>query len=991
MLIVAAVWGRSLTNIILIIGIIYWTSTARLIRAQVKSVRERVYVKRARALGAGHNRLVFRHVLPQVMPLLVANTVLMVAVAIFAETAIAFLGLGDPSLTSWGLLIENAFDRQAISTGAWWAIVPPGRLRDGGDPGLHDARHGHRGRPEPAARVEPPVGAALPAAPAAGEGAAVSAPVLEARDLHVWFDARRRPRAARRARRLVRARARRALRAGRRVRLRQDDDDPGADGAPAARRRRSPAASCSTARTCWPAARRACSPHRWKDVAMVFQGAMNAFNPVQRIGRQLVEPMELHGTPSGKAARARARELLDLVGIPARPRRPLPARALRRHAPAGGDRDGPGLRAEGAPGRRADDGARRDGAGPDPGAAGVALGRARAGADPGDPRPAGGGPGVPAGGGDVRRPDRRDRADGHAVPRARPPVHAAAVRGDARPRRLEQVVSIPGAPPRLDAPLLGCPFRAALRPGVRTCADGRPRRRGRSASATRRHATGPRPVARIARVGARSSAAARGRGPARPATRSRAGSSARVAARRRPSCARSTGSRSRCEQGELLALVGESGCGKTTTAHATLRLLDAHSGSIRFDGTRHHAPAAARAAAAAPADAADLAGPVRVARPALPGERRSSRSRCWSTASAARRPSAGRRVAQALERAGLTPGGAVPGPLPARAVGRAAAAGGDRRRAWCWSPSCWWPTSRSRCSTCRCAPGSSACWTSLRRSGLGILMITHDLSTAVHYADRIAVMYLGRIVEEGPAREVVANPRHPYTRALVSVVPRPDPRHAERPQLLPGRRRTPCGIPSGCRFHPRCPIAEPRCSRGAPGARGGRAAAARGVPPGSTGRLPCCRRGPLRRRRLGEPVPRGLAFQRPRGHRRAVRRGRRVPDRPVRPAVARARRDRRGLAPTREDEPGSWTFEVVAVHRSPTAAFVEGRVHYPEDGRRFANLWQIELDGEGRATRYVEWWMEPRRPHYGRLATIDGSRPGAADPGRRTAVVEERR
>jgi peptide/nickel transport system permease protein len=126
MLIVAAVWGRSLTNIILIIGVIYWTSTARLVRAQVKSVRERVYVKRARALGAGHSRLVFRHVLPQVMPLLVANTVLMVAVAIFAETAIAFLGLGDPSLTSWGLLIENAFDRQAISTGAWWAVVPPG-------------------------------------------------------------------------------------------------------------------------------------------------------------------------------------------------------------------------------------------------------------------------------------------------------------------------------------------------------------------------------------------------------------------------------------------------------------------------------------------------------------------------------------------------------------------------------------------------------------------------------------------------------------------------------------------------------------------------------------------------------------------------------------------------------------------------------------------------------------------------------------------------
>jgi peptide/nickel transport system permease protein len=126
MIIVAAIWGRSLRNIILIIGIIYWTSTARLIRAQVKSVRERSYVRRTRALGASHTRTITRHVVPQIAPLLVANTVLMVAFAIFAETAIAFLGLGDPNLTSWGLLIENAFARDAISVGAWWAIVPPG-------------------------------------------------------------------------------------------------------------------------------------------------------------------------------------------------------------------------------------------------------------------------------------------------------------------------------------------------------------------------------------------------------------------------------------------------------------------------------------------------------------------------------------------------------------------------------------------------------------------------------------------------------------------------------------------------------------------------------------------------------------------------------------------------------------------------------------------------------------------------------------------------
>lgn len=128
MIVVAAIWGPSLSHIIIVIGILLWTSTARVIRAQVKSVRERVYVKRARALGAGHTRIVLQHVLPQVAPLLIANTVLTVAVAIFDETALSFLGLGDPSTTSLGKVIENAFQRAAISSGAWWAIVPPGAL-----------------------------------------------------------------------------------------------------------------------------------------------------------------------------------------------------------------------------------------------------------------------------------------------------------------------------------------------------------------------------------------------------------------------------------------------------------------------------------------------------------------------------------------------------------------------------------------------------------------------------------------------------------------------------------------------------------------------------------------------------------------------------------------------------------------------------------------------------------------------------------------------
>jgi peptide/nickel transport system permease protein len=128
MIVVAAIWGPSLFHIVIVIGILLWTSTARVIRAQVKSVRERVYVKRARSLGAGHTRIIFRHVLPQIAPLLIANTVLTIAVAIFDETALSFLGLGDPSRISLGKVIENAFQRAAISSGAWWAIVPPGAL-----------------------------------------------------------------------------------------------------------------------------------------------------------------------------------------------------------------------------------------------------------------------------------------------------------------------------------------------------------------------------------------------------------------------------------------------------------------------------------------------------------------------------------------------------------------------------------------------------------------------------------------------------------------------------------------------------------------------------------------------------------------------------------------------------------------------------------------------------------------------------------------------
>jgi peptide/nickel transport system ATP-binding protein len=90
-------------------------------------------------------------------------------------------------------------------------------------------------------------------------------------------------------------------------------------------------------------------------------------------------------------------------------------------------------------------------------------------------------------------------------------------------------------------------------------------------------------------------------------------------------------------------------------------------------------------------------------------------------------------------------------------------------------------------------------------------MITHDLSTVAAYADRIAVMYMGRIVEHGPTRDVLADPQHPYARALLSVVPIPDPTARRRPVILGGETPDPSRIPSGCRFHPRCPVAFDRC------------------------------------------------------------------------------------------------------------------------------------------------------------------------------------
>jgi oligopeptide/dipeptide ABC transporter ATP-binding protein len=266
--------------------------------------------------------------------------------------------------------------------------------------------------------------------------------------------------------------------------------------------------------------------------------------------------------------------------------------------------------------------------------------------------------------------------------------------------------------------------------------------------------------------------------------------------------------------GEMLALVGESGCGKTTTAQTVMRMVEEVSGQIRFRGR-------------------DLTGlshrelrPIRREMQIIfqdPYESLDPRFRVRDTVeepllihgggSGADRTE---KITEALVRAGLTPPDLYINRFPHEL------SGGQRQRvaiaaALVLEPKLLVADEPVSMLDVSVRAGILSLLDELRKSGLGILMITHDLSTAAHFADRIAVMYLGRIVEEGPAREVVRSPRHPYTKALVSVVPKRDPRDRTEPQILKGETPNPVNVPPGCRFHPRCPIAIDACRETDPG------------------------------------------------------------------------------------------------------------------------------------------------------------------------------
>lgn len=126
MVVIVALTKPSLLNIIFVIGLLGWTTTARVVRSQTLAVKSRKFVLRARAIGAGKGHIVIHHILPLVMPILVVQAVLVVSLAILNESALSFIGLGDPTALSWGQMLNYAFGRGAMSTGAWWALVVPG-------------------------------------------------------------------------------------------------------------------------------------------------------------------------------------------------------------------------------------------------------------------------------------------------------------------------------------------------------------------------------------------------------------------------------------------------------------------------------------------------------------------------------------------------------------------------------------------------------------------------------------------------------------------------------------------------------------------------------------------------------------------------------------------------------------------------------------------------------------------------------------------------
>jgi oligopeptide/dipeptide ABC transporter ATP-binding protein len=265
-------------------------------------------------------------------------------------------------------------------------------------------------------------------------------------------------------------------------------------------------------------------------------------------------------------------------------------------------------------------------------------------------------------------------------------------------------------------------------------------------------------------------------------------------------------------RGEALGLVGESGCGKSTVARACLRLTDADAGSVRFDGVDVLGAGAGKLRALRrrlqivfqdPASALDprqrvadaLGEPIRVHRLA-----------------------SGRDVLVAVEQLLDEVG------LPASAARRYPHefSGGQRQRvgiarALALGPDLIFADEPVSALDVSVQAQILLLLGELRaRRRLAFIFISHDLGVVRHFCQQVAVMYLGRIVEQGPVPEIFDEPLHPYTQLLKASSPVPDPDHAVAMRLQEGEPPSPVDPPSGCHFHPRCPFAMDRCRAVAP-------------------------------------------------------------------------------------------------------------------------------------------------------------------------------
>lgn len=126
MLILAALLGSGLWNIILVIGLTGWAGTARLVRAQTLTIKERQYIERAKAIGSSQTHIIIKHILPNVFPIVFSNTILITAASILSETTLSFLGMGDSTKPSWGMMLHFAFESGAAANKAYWYLIPPG-------------------------------------------------------------------------------------------------------------------------------------------------------------------------------------------------------------------------------------------------------------------------------------------------------------------------------------------------------------------------------------------------------------------------------------------------------------------------------------------------------------------------------------------------------------------------------------------------------------------------------------------------------------------------------------------------------------------------------------------------------------------------------------------------------------------------------------------------------------------------------------------------